>query len=90
MLQLTSTKELRLLKLSKYTIILIIFISNCRKSAAEAKILEKFQQTPMGKRFEKTKTRENLSDFDRFKVMLLKRKVSSYSLTLFSEKKSYY
>jgi hypothetical protein len=46
-----------------------------RKAAAEAKILEKFQQTPMGKRFEKTKTRENLSDFDRFKVMLLKRKV---------------
>jgi large subunit ribosomal protein L14e len=46
-----------------------------KKAAEEAKINEKFSQTPMGRRFQKTKLRESLSDFDRFKVMILKRRV---------------
>lgn len=56
---------------------IIIIFTYCRKAAEEAKLLEKFQQTPMGKRFARTQIRENLSDFDRFKVMVLKRQVSN-------------
>lgn len=49
-----------------------------KKAYNDAKVDDKFSQTPMGKRFQKTVIRENLTDFDRFKVMVLKRQVSFF------------
>ena len=53
-----------------------LFLFLIRKAAEAAKIVEVFKKTLLGKRAEKINIRENLSDFDRFKVMVLKRRVS--------------
>ena len=47
-----------------------------RKACESAKLSESFAKTAMGCKLNKTKTRENLTDFERFKVMVLKRRVS--------------
>lgn len=46
-----------------------------RKVVDEAKVNESFAKTPLGKKLHKASIRKNLTDFDRFKVMLLKKKV---------------
>jgi large subunit ribosomal protein L14e len=58
-----------------------------KKVAEEAKISEKFQNTPMGKRFTKTNRRTQLTDFERFKVMILKRRKRNATIKALNPKK---
>ena len=45
-----------------------------KKAFDAQKTNEKFEATPLGKRLLKTKRRESLTDFERFKVLVLKRR----------------
>ena len=45
-------------------------------------VVKKFQSTPLGKKLQKADTRKNLTDFDRFKVMVLKKRVRLWCLLL--------
>lgn len=45
-----------------------------RKAVTDAKIAEKFANTSQGRRHQRTLTRESLTDFQRFQVMVLKRR----------------
>lgn len=61
--------------------------SAVKKAAEESKISEKFQNTPMGRRFAKTNRRESLTDFERFKVMILKRRKRNATIKALNPKK---
>lgn len=61
--------------------------SAVKKVAEEAKISEKFKNTPMGKRFTKTNRRNELTDFERFKVMILKRRKRNATIKALNPKK---
>jgi len=58
-----------------------------KKAAEEAKLVEKFNNTPLGKRQAKTVKRASLSDFDRFKVMILKRRKRNATIKALHPKK---
>ena len=58
------------------------------KSAVDSsKITEKFANTPMGRRFAKTARRTQLTDFERFKVMVLKRRRRNITIKTLNPKK---
>jgi large subunit ribosomal protein L14e len=46
------------------------------KAASEQKVVDKFNQTSWGKKLNNSRLRANLSDFDRFKLMVLRKKKS--------------
>ena len=48
--------------------------ANTDKKASEANIDEKWEKTGWAKKFERSARRAQLTDFDRFKVMLLRKR----------------
>jgi hypothetical protein len=46
-----------------------------RKKIIDAKIVERYESSGLGKRIQKQKRRATLTDFDRFKVATLKKKL---------------
>ena len=49
--------------------------SSLQKKVADLKLVERFNATGLGKRIQKQKRRLELTDFERFKVMTLKKKL---------------
>lgn len=52
-----------------------------KKMIDDFKLVEKFNQSGRGKKILKAQRRSELTDFDRFKVMILKRRLAKVSRT---------
>lgn len=75
--QLIHTNKIRLTKFRVSTVLRNQRESKLAKKIEEYKLSEKFAETQLGKTIKKTELRKNLTDLDRFKVMVLKRQMNS-------------
>ena len=57
-----------------------------KKAVNDAKLSESFAKTALGKKLSKTAKRENLTDFDRFKVMVLRRQKRNITIKALTKK----
>jgi len=71
---------LRWLRLTKFTVKIGAGarLKGLKKAFADAKILEKFQSSGLGKRIATTEKKRNLTDFERFQVVSARKKVISF------------
>jgi large subunit ribosomal protein L14e len=58
--------------------------SSLKKVVDDFGLTKKFQATSYGKKLQRAATRSKLTDFDRFKVMVLRKKVNLYLHILFN------
>lgn len=74
--QLIHTNKIRLTKFRISSVLRNQRESKLSKKIQEYKLVEKFGETKLGKVVKQSSIRKNLSDFDRFKVMVLKRQMN--------------
>lgn len=74
--QLIHTNKIRLTKFRITSVLRNQREAKLSKKIQEYKLVEKFGETKLGKVVKQSAIRKNLSDFDRFKVMVLKRQMN--------------
>ena len=72
--------SLRRLSLTDFTLEVVRGISshNLTDLVTKFDLLKKWETTPFAKKIQRGQTRANLTDFDRFKVMVLRKKVNIF------------
>lgn len=85
--QVINTSKLRLTKFRISTVLRNQRESKLAKKIEEFKLVERFNETNLGKVITNASIRKNLGDFDRFKVFLLKKKMNNKIRTIVNKKR---